>query len=246
MDDFPLDSEEYQQGQPESGLRLVLDSAQPEDWRRFLPLGIFFGVTTNPLLLERSGQACTLGNLERLTRLAVDLGAAEIHLQAWGPNIQEMVHNGSQLALMAGLGIEVAVKVPATETGFAVAHRLSEAGCTITLTAVYNPGQVLLAAGFGAAYAAPYLGRINDQGRDGRQAILAMRDILARTRSHTRLLVASLRSSSEVLELAQAGLDTLTFGAPVASDLLKENLTDMAADDFQRAAEAMNQKSSGH
>ena len=240
MDFFPLDSEEYMSAQPESGLRLYLDSAQPEDWRRFLPLGLFYGVTTNPLLLERAGQACTLANLERLTRLAVDLGAGEIHLQTWGQSPEEMVHTGSQLALFAGIGIEVAVKVPATETGFTVARQLSEAGCAITMTAVYNPGQVLLAAGFGAAYAAPYLGRINDQGRDGRQAIMAMGDILRNTRSQTRLLVASLRSADEVVDLAQAGLDTLTFGAPVAASLIEENLTDTAAADFERAAAAMN------
>jgi transaldolase len=239
MDFFPLDSEEYLAGQPEPGLRLFLDSAHPDDWKRFLPLGMFHGLTTNPLLLERAGQACSLANLERLTRLAVDLGAGEIHLQTWGPTIEEMVHNGGQLALMAGIGIDVAVKVPATESGFKVARQLSESGCGVTLTAVYNPGQVLLAAGFGAAYAAPYLGRINDQGRDGRQAVLAMRDILYHTGSETRLLVASLRSADEVVALAQAGLDTLTFGAPVAADLLKENLTDAAAEDFQRAADAM-------
>ena len=240
MDYFPLDGAEFLADQSEPGLRLFLDSAHPDDWRRFLPLGVLFGVTTNPLLLERSSQACTLSNLERLTKLAVDLGAGEIHLQTWGRTPEEMVHHGSQLALLAGLGIDVAVKVPATETGFLVARQLSEAGCTITLTAVYNPGQVLLAAGFGAAYAAPYLGRINDQGRDGRQAILAMRDTLFNTQSSTRLLVASLRSATDVLELAQMGLDTLTFGTPVAADLLKENLTDMAAQDFQRAAEAMD------
>jgi transaldolase len=242
MDYFPLDDQEYQDGLPVPGLRLFLDSADPVDWQRFLPSGAFHGVTTNPLLLERAGQACTLKNLERLTRAAGDLGALEIHLQTWGDSPEEMVHIGSQLALLEGVGLNVAVKVPATEMGLAVARQLREAGATVTLTAVYNPGQVLLAAGFGAAYAAPYLGRLNDQGRDGRQAILAMRDILYATQSTTRLLVASLRSAETVIELAQAGLDTLTFGAPVAADLLKENLTDAAAADFQRAARAMSKE----
>jgi len=243
MDPFPLD--ETEPTPAGTGLRLFLDSAHPDDWRRFLPLGIFHGVTTNPLLLERSGQACTLDNLEALARLAADLDAREIHLQTWGHTPEEMIHNGSQLALMAAMGLDVAVKVPATETGFTVARRLAEAGCAITLTAVYNPGQVLLAAGFGATYAAPYLGRINDQGRDGQLAVSAMRDILSSTRSTTRLLVASLRSAEDVVSLAKDGFDTLTFGAPVAADLLRENLTDDAAADFQRAAVAMNKSSAG-
>lgn len=237
MNFFPLDDGELATPPAHSGMRLFLDSAEPQDWQRFLPTGVFYGVTTNPLLLERSGQACTLENLEKLTRLAVDLGAEEIHLQTWGKTSEEMVHTGSQLALMAGLGIDVAVKIPATELGFQVARKLSEAGCAITMTAVYNPGQVMLAAGFGAAYAAPYLGRLNDQGADGLQIVSTMGDILTQTHSSTRLLVASLRSAELVVQLAAQGFDTLTFGSPVAADLLADNLTDAAAADFQRAAE---------
>ncbi len=239
MDFFALDNQEMQELAEDQGPRLFLDSAQPDDWDRWLPLGLFHGVTTNPLLLERAGQQCSLANLERLTRQAVALGALEIQLQTWGRTIEEFIHNGSQLALMAGLGLDVVVKVPATEIGWQVAERLSQSGCAITMTAVYNPGQVLAAAAFRATYAAPYLGRLNDAGRDGLAAILAMRDILRATKSSTRLLVASLRSASEVVALAGQGLDTFTFGAPVAADLLQENLTDNAASDFQRAAEAM-------
>lgn len=239
MDSFPAADQDCSTSHSLVGLRLFLDSADPDDWQRYLPLGIFYGVTTNPLLLERARQTCTLANLEKLTRLAITLGAGQIHLQTWGRNAQEMIHHGHQLAQLAGLGIDVAVKVPATQLGFQVARQLKSSGCKITLTAVYNPSQILLAAGFGAAYAAPYLGRINDQGRDGREQILAMRDILKATQSGTRLLVASLRSANDVVDLARLGLDTLTFGSSVAADLLKENFTDLAAEDFQRAAEAM-------
>lgn len=242
MKEFPLDSKEYLEGLPERGVRLYLDSAHPDEWKRFLPLGCFHGVTTNPLLLERAGQPCTLANLERLTRTAADLGAREIHLQTWGRTSEEMVHNGGQLALMAGLGPAVAVKVPATVTGFAVSRELLVSGATVTLTAVYSRGQVLLAAGTGAAYAAPYLGRLDDQGRNGHQTLLDMHRMLMGTGSRMRLLAASLRTAEIVLDLARAGLDTLTFGAPVASVLLQENLTDDAAADFQRAAEIMEGK----
>ncbi len=221
------------------GMQLYLDSADPADWARFLPLGVFRGVTTNPVLLERAGQACTLHNLENLTRQAVEAGCGEIHLQTWGRTATEMITNGSQLALMAGLGIAVLVKVPATEMGLKVAEKLAASGCRITLTGIFNPGQILLAAGFDADFAAPYLGRLNDSGRDGMAAILKMHDILVGSGSSTRLLVASLRSADQVIELASQGLDTFTIGAPVAAALLAEKLTEDAAADFQRAAEAM-------
>lgn len=219
------------------GLRLFLDSADPADWKDLLGTGLFRGITTNPLLLERAGLPCTQDQLAALVLQADDLGAREIHLQTWGRSEDEMVANGIQLAALARPGLTVALKIPVTARGLAVAARLRETDCPLTLTAVYDPAQVLLAAGFGAAYAAPYLGRINDQGTDGHRAIVDMKNILNGTGSATRLLVASLRSGPEVVQLAQEGFDTLTFSPAVARALLHHHLTEQAAADFQRAAE---------
>ncbi|MBU8871592.1 MAG: hypothetical protein KOO60_12070 [Gemmatimonadales bacterium] len=222
------------------GLRLFLDSADPIQWARLLPLGMFHGVTTNPLLLEKAEQKCTLENLEKMAATAFELGVSEIQLQTWGETVGEMVAIGEELAGFSKLGIEVVVKVPITEEGLAVAARLRATGCRITMTAVYDPGQVLAAAGLGAAYAAPYLGRMDDAGTDGLTTLTTMREILVHCHSSTRLLVASLRTAKQVIELASRGFDTLTFGPSVARDLLKEELTAQSARDFQRAAEKMS------
>lgn len=225
---------------PAAGLRLFLDSAQPDEWSRLLPLGAFYGVTTNPLLLQRADQICTVANLERIAKRVADLGAREIHVQVWGESLEEMLHTGGRLALMTGLGLDVVVKVPATAPGFQVARRLVDAGTRVTMTAVFEPGQVLLAAGLGAAYAAPYLGRLVDARKPGRDIVLAMDDIIQFTSTPMRLLVASLRTAAQVVDLAQQGLDTFTFGAKVADELLTSRLTDQAAADFQAAALAMS------
>ncbi len=227
----------------EPGLRLFLDSADPAEWARFLPLGYFHGVTTNPLLLERTGQACTLDNLRDLASKAGNLGAREIQLQTWGESLEEMVDTGVKLAELADSKLRAVIKIPATSEGFRAARILRDVGRAVTLTAVYTPAQVLAAAGLGAAYAAPYLGRLDDAGHDGAAIVLTMHKILAGTGSNTRLLTASLRTAEQVVDLAAAGLDTFTFGAGVATELLASDLTETAATDFQRAAKAMGDKS---
>lgn len=65
-------------------LRLYLDSADPADWRQWLPTGLFHGVTTNPTLLKRAGQPCDLTSLRALSQQAMAHGVRELHLQAWG------------------------------------------------------------------------------------------------------------------------------------------------------------------
>ena len=38
--------------------------------RQSTPAGIFYGVTTNPTLLERAGEQCTLANLKGLAQVS--------------------------------------------------------------------------------------------------------------------------------------------------------------------------------
>jgi transaldolase len=231
---MPMDN---QTANATAGPRLFLDSADEGAWERLLPTGIFHGVTTNPLLLERAGLPCTVEELARLAARAAALRAREIHLQAWGADDAEMARTGARLADLATGATSVVVKVPATADGFRAAARLREAGIPLTMTAVYAPGQVLAAAALGAAYAAPYLGRLDDDGRDGRKVLLAMQAILRGSGAATRLLAASLRGAERVVELAGAGLDTFTFGPDVADALLHDKLTVAAAAEFTRAAQ---------
>ena len=54
----------------------------------------------------------------------------------------------------------------------------------------------------GAEYAAPYLGRMNDAGKDGLAQVSDMQNIVDKMGSQTRVLVASVRSADEVGLLA--------------------------------------------
>ena len=68
------------------------------------------------------------------------------------------------------------VKVPATMEGIKAANALVVDGVRVTITAAYAPHQVLVAASIGANYVAPYLGRMNDAGRDGIGTIVSIQD----------------------------------------------------------------------
>jgi transaldolase len=62
----------------------------------------------------------------------------------------------------------IVIKVPVTVQGTKAAAMLIGANVWVCLTACYNPHQAIVAAGLGAEYLAPYLGRIMDlPGRDG-------------------------------------------------------------------------------
>jgi transaldolase len=217
-------------------LRLFLDSADPQAWQSWFPSGLFYGVTTNPTLLRRAGQPCTLEALEALTRQALSRGCQEVHLQAWGADASALEACGRSLAAFAPG--QVMVKVPISRAGIAAAARLIASHIPITFTACYAVPQVLVAAALGARYVAPYLGRLNDLGRDGPAELVAMQRCLRGSDAPVRLLVASLRRLEELSLLAAAGLDTCTISPELAAGLCENAETEAAAALFEQDAAA--------
>jgi transaldolase len=220
---------------PQTGLRFFLDTADSKAWAEWLPLGLFHGVTTNPILLQAAGVPCRLQALSALAQGAFRLGAAEVQVQTFGRTRALYVEHGRAIA---AFDPRVVVKIPTTVEGTAAAAILAGEGVRITMTGVYNASQSLVAEALGAAYAAPYLGRMNDAGRDGFCEITAMGRSARAHGATTRILVASLRRASDVSRLAADGLDTFTFNPKVAADFFADDATAQAIEAFEAAAEA--------
>ena len=202
------------------------------EWEALLPTGIFHGVTTNPTLLKRANEPCTIENLHRLARKALEL-SDEFMCQAWGHDLYEC---GMQLSAPAR--DRITIKVPVTMKGVTAASQLIQSGCRVCLTACYNHKQALLAASVGAEYLAPYLGRMTDAGLDGRHECCYMNNIVKGMNSNTRILVASLRDAETLADLAaNCNMDTFTFSPAVARELFVDALTDEAAVVFETDAQ---------
>jgi transaldolase len=92
---------------------------------------------------------------------------------------------------------------------------------------------VLVAAALGARYIAPYLGRIQDLGRDSHQELITMQQCVDRSGSSLRLLVASLRTTSDLSRLAAAGMTTFTLSPKLAAALFSCEATEAAAARFE-------------
>lgn len=217
-------------------IRLFLDTAKVDEWETWLPVGLFYGVTTNPLLLERAGVTCTVDALANLVEKALALGASEVQLQTWGDSSEALFERGQALAR---LDPSVVVKVPITQAGTPAAAKLVQAGVRVTLTGVYAVHQVLIGAAIGAAYVAPYLGRITDAGHDGQKMLAQMQQALKGVQSPTRMLTASIRDVADIAELAAAEVDTFTFSSAIAAQFFNVPPTLAATADFERAAKAV-------
>lgn len=213
-------------------MKLYLDSADLATVAPLLATGLFEGVTTNPLILRRSG--VSLDAVPALVAQLTAAGARSVFVQTVQPSTDAMVEEGRRVA---ALGEHVVVKIPANREGLAATARLTAEEIPVLVTAVYHARQATLAAAAGAWGIAPYVGRMDDAGRDGLAQVEQMNAVLAGT--ETRVLAASIRGVDVVHELALRRTDAVTMSTDVAEALLVDDLTDRAVADFDAAARAI-------
>jgi transaldolase len=211
-------------------VRLYLDTADRAAAEGLLATGLFAGVTTNPTILRRAAQG--VEDIADIYRWALDAGAREVFFQAWGEDTATLVKRGTELR---SLGDEVVVKLVASRAGAAACAALAADGVPTLLTAVYDPVQAVVASAAGATYIAPYLGKLQEAGRDAIGDITAMQQLLAATGSTTKILLASIRDVASIVELARHGVDCFTMGPAVAEQLFTDELTAQAVQIFEDA-----------
>lgn len=208
---------------------LYLDTARRDDLDRLLATGLFAGVTTNPTILDRAGLAAI--DIAGLRALVREHGELTFFAQATGADLDGLRATSSAIA---EAGDDIVIKIVATAAGLTVARELVEQGREVLVTAVYHPGQMLLARAAGAAWIAPYVGRASDAGRDGIELVRGL--AAARGADGPRILAASLRSPDQAADAIAAGATDLTLSAALADALLSDELTVRAAHDFDTLA----------
>lgn len=211
-------------------MKLYLDTADRGAAESLMATGLFTGVTTNPTILQRASKGVT--DVGDIYRWAIEAGAEEVFFQSWGEDRATLIARGQRLR---ELGPEVVVKFVATRAGATACAALAKEGAATLLTAIYDPGQAIVAAAGGATYIAPYLGRLNDAGRDGIAEVLAMQEVLAATGSPTKILLASIRSVPDMVALARHGVDCFTMAPSVAEQFFTDPTTAEAARTFEDA-----------
>jgi len=185
-----------------------------------LPHPVIHGVTTNPTLLKRAGVG--RDGLTGLLQAAIELGARQVQAQVTSAQADAMLEDAERLLRPFDRG-QLVVKIPATREGLRAGAQLSARGVPVTYTAVYVLEQAHFAAQLGAAYAAPYLGRLEDAGVDGLALIAQMQSVLQG--SGTRLLVASVRTRDAYLALLRIGVGAITIPPRLFAELVDHEST---------------------
>lgn len=206
-------------------MALFVDSADPGEVKRAVELGFIHGVTTNPILIARSGK----GARQVITELSVFCPGPIFHQVAAG-STAEMLAEAK--ALSALLPRRLVIKVLCTLEGLRLVSKIGEE-IPCAVTAIFTPTQTYLACEAGARYVIPYVNRLTRAGGDGPGLVKTMREIVAE--SGIEILAASLKSPQEVVSALLSGAHHATAPLKVIEEMAEDQRTAEALAEFAKA-----------
>lgn len=205
-------------------MKFFIDTANIDEIKKGLALGMVDGVTTNPSLVAKEPRPF-VEILKDICQLVEGPVSAEvISLEADG-----MVAEARELVKIAD---NIVIKIPMIEEGLKAVKRLSAEGVKTNVTLIFSAAQALLAAKAGASYVSPFVGRLDDISINGLDLVADIMTILRNYGLATEVIVASVRSPMHVVESALLGADIATIPYKVIAQLAKHPLTDIGMQQF--------------
>ncbi len=205
-------------------MKIFLDTANLEAIKKYNDMGLLDGITTNPSLLSKEG-GDPQKTMEEISRII----KGDVSLEVVSINYEGMMEEGHRLRKY---GDNVVVKVPMTADGLKACKALTAEGIPVNVTLIFSPNQALLAAKAGAKYVSPFIGRLDDVGKDGMNLIREIKQIFPNYNFKTQILVASIRHPMHVVDAAKIGAEVVTLPPAVLEKMLKHQLTDIGLKNF--------------
>ena len=222
-------------------MKFYLDSADAAQWS--LPAGCppVVGVTTNPTLVMQAGLPVSLPGYLRLVAQAGEHRLSELMLQLPRADVGEAAQ-WLETLLPAALQarVRLSIKLPCHPDWQPVLREAQAWGVPTLLTGLSNPVQLLWARAQGASYVAPYVGRLQ---ADGRDVWALLRACVAVQGEGTQLLAASIKSADVLAQLIALGAHAVTVRPEFAASLATDPLTLAAMAQFDADIESSNSPS---
>ncbi len=205
-------------------MKFFIDTANTDEIRKAVAMGMVDGVTTNPSLIAKEGRVFEEVIKEICGIVDGPISAEVVSLEADG-----MVAEGKKLA---AIHPNVVIKVPMTTEGLKAVKRLAADNIRTNVTLIFSSTQALMAAKAGAAYVSPFVGRLDDISQNGMELVNEVMTIFRNYGYTTEVIVASVRHPLHVVEAAMIGADIATIPFKVIAQLAQHPLTDIGIDKF--------------
>jgi len=205
-------------------MKFFIDTANIDEIKKGVEMGLVDGVTTNPSLVAREDKPFEEIITEICKIVDGPISAEVVSLEADG-----MIEEAKKLA---AIDEKIVIKIPMIVEGIKAVKKLTAEGIKTNVTLLFSAAQALLAAKAGATFVSPFVGRLDDIGAPSMDLISDIVTIYDNYGYQSEIIVASVRSPQHVLDAALIGADIATIPLKVITQLAKHPLTDIGIEQF--------------
>lgn len=205
-------------------MKFFIDTADINEIKAALEIGIIDGVTTNPSLIAKTGK-----DFKTVVDEICAVVDGPISVEAISMDTEGLIKDARELSK---INKNIVVKIPMTEEGLKAVKKVSQEGIHTNVTLVFSPTQAILAAKAGATYISPFVGRLDDISHIGMEIVEQIVNIYDNYDFSTEVIVASIRNPLHVVDAALMGADVATIPFSVIKQLVKHPLTDIGIERF--------------
>ena len=199
-------------------MKFFLDTANIDEIKEINSWGIIEGVTTNPSLIAKEGRVFE-EVIDEISKIVDGPVSAEVV----STDAEGMVKEGR---ILSKIKENVIIKIPMTEEGLKATSILSKENIKTNVTLIFSASQAILAARAGATYVSPFLGRLDDIGVSSKDLIKEISTIFNNYNIETKIIAASVRNTTHIVDSMLAGADIATVPTKVIKQMVKHPLTD--------------------
>jgi transaldolase len=198
-------------------MKFFIDTANLDEIKKGLEMGMVDGVTTNPSLIAKEDKP-----FEKILKEICKIVDGPISAEVVSLDAAGMCKEAKILAAMSD---NIVIKIPMIVEGLKAVKRLTAEGIKTNVTLVFSSAQALLAAKAGATYVSPFVGRLDDIGEHGMDLISDIMTVYRNYGYQSEVIVASVRNPLHVMDAAMIGADIATIPLKVIEQLAKHPLT---------------------
>lgn len=199
-------------------MQLFLDTANVEQIRQGVRLGVISGVTTNPTLIAKEGRADYKAAILEICSLV----KGPVSVEAVSQDRDGIITEARQISSWSPY---IAVKIPVSAQGLEATAALTKEGIKVNLTLCFSVNQAILGALAGATYVSLFVGRLDDAGHNGMALVRDIVEVFSKYNLNTRVIAASIRHPLHCVEAAKAGAHIATVPYAVFMQMLEHPLT---------------------
>lgn len=205
-------------------MKIFIDTANINEIKEAMSLGVIDGVTTNPTLIAKEKKP-----MQDLLKEICALVPGPVSAEVISLESDVMVKEARELAKIAK---NIVIKIPLVKDGLKAVRILSQENIKTNVTLCFSANQALLVAKCKATFVSAFIGRLDDIAQVGMDLIRDIKEIYSNYNFKTEIIVASVRNPVHVLEAAKIGADIATIPFAVIEQLIKHPLTDIGIQRF--------------